>query len=554
MAELAEGVLSEAERSELEAHVGACGPCAGMLAELAKLVAPSANAELGARIGRYELAEPLGSGGMGVVVEAFDPVLSRRVAIKIVRPDRQISRDRMLAEARALAQLSDPHVLTIHDVVDSERGICLVTELVDGDTAETWCLRARPAWPEIRALYLQIARGLAVVHARGLLHRDIKPANVLVGRDGRARLGDFGLVGDGAAPLGGTRGFMPPEQASGASIDVRADQFALAMSMIHAVAGAVVPAGTGALDLPAALPPPDRQALARAISVDPADRFDRIADLASALEAQVARRRWPIVAAGVMGAAVVVAIALAAAPTRRSPEAAVASAPAPRSDGLGSAAPAASPVALPAAAAAPPAPTRTPAPVATKPAVKIAVRTGQPTQAGEAPRAPPPDLDELEAAMTAAMSANDARGCAETLAKLVVLDPSYDKQRPLCEMLAGHCKAAVAVLQPRLGAATAGLVNDYCPADGDVPEHRTTRAFNQNSRGRSLPACKHRATWVTTLATDPEEAQQFAANAVECFAAIGACEEALAEAGVLAKLRSTTAASELARVAPNCDR
>ncbi|MFY0534117.1 protein kinase domain-containing protein [Nannocystis pusilla] len=211
VAALVEGALAEDDRAALELHVAGCPTCAAIVAELARLVAPDEVATA-TTIGRYELAEPLGSGGMGLVLEAFDPLLARRVAVKIVRPDRPLARSRLLAEARALALLADPHVLTLHDVVDSERGVCLVTELVDGEPADVWCRRVRPTWSQIQALYLQVARGLGAVHARGLLHRDVKPANVFVGRDGRARLGDFGLVGDGAAALGGTPASWRPSR------------------------------------------------------------------------------------------------------------------------------------------------------------------------------------------------------------------------------------------------------------------------------------------------------------------------------------------------------
>ncbi|MDC0716079.1 protein kinase domain-containing protein [Nannocystis bainbridge] len=495
IAALVEGALVEDERGALELHIAGCPACAAIVAELARLVAPDEAAAATATIGRYELAGPLGSGGMGLVLEAFDPLLARRVAVKIVRPDRPLARARLLAEARGLALLADPHILTLHDVVDSERGVCLVTELVDGDPADVWCRRTRPTWPQVQALYLQVARGLVAVHARGLLHRDVKPANVFVGRDGRARLGDFGLVGDGTAALGGTPGFMAPEQAAGAPIDVRADQFGLAMAMIHAVAGTVVPAGTAAAALPRTIPAAAREVLARAIAVRPNDRFDRVADLASALEAP--QRRWRLAAAG-LGLAAIAAIAVLAWPV------------AP--------------------------------PVVAEPEVV-------------APEVAGADESTLLVAWTEAMHENDADRCAVVVTGLVAIDKEkYEGHRAICEMLAGRCKAGVAMLSPAVRAAAASTVFDYCPADGDIPEERADRALGQGKRGRSPAACADRATWVTTLAGTPEDAEKFAMNAIQCFAGIGDCAAAREQAGVLAKLRATTPALELARVAAECDR
>jgi hypothetical protein len=558
LALLAEGDLPEPERAPLEAHLGACAGCARVVAELARLVAPSAPGS--DQIGRYEVVDALGSGGMGIVVEAWDPLLSRRVAIKVVRPDRRIARERLLAEARALAQLSDPHVLAIHDVIDSERGVCLITELVDGDTAAVWVDRVRPAWPEIRGLYLQVARGLVAAHARGLLHRDVKPANVFVGRDGRARLGDFGLVGDGTTAIGGTAGFMPPEQAAGEAIDVRADEFALAMSMIHALAGKVVPAGTGpealrALGVPAAVSP----VLARAIATRPADRFARISELVAALEASPPKRRaiWLAAASAATATLLTASIAWFARFEGATPSLRVeTAAPGPGATTAGATL---VPVdaALDAAQAAPslaPVLASDAPPIERKPARVAAAIVPAPPPV-DTPTPVPGERSQaaLEHALSRALSDHDAQGCASALAALVAVEPRFADRRAFCELLAGRCQAGLAALQPRLGgAAAAGIANDYCPADGDLPDHRVGRALNQGRQGRSLASCRHRATWVTGLATSSEEAQLYAVNALECFAAIGRCDDAAGQAAVLARLRATTVAAELARVAPGC--
>lgn len=157
---------------------------------------------------------------MGLVLEAVDPVLGRRVAIKVVRPDRPqsqpLARSRLLAEARALARVSHPNVLAIHDVVETERDICLVTELIDGESAQSLQRKQHASWRDAVQLYVHVGRGLSALHAAGLVHGDVKPSNVLVGHDGSVRLADLGMATDlGEDASGGTPGFMAPEHASG---------------------------------------------------------------------------------------------------------------------------------------------------------------------------------------------------------------------------------------------------------------------------------------------------------------------------------------------------
>ena len=130
---------------------------------------------------------------MGVVWAAWDPMLERRVAIKLMRPEvGEHGPARLLREARALAQLQHPNVVAVHDVGEHEGEVFLATELVDGEPLDRWQVgRGADAIVEI---YVQAARGLAAAHAIGLVHRDIKPSNIFVAKDGRARVGDFGLA------------------------------------------------------------------------------------------------------------------------------------------------------------------------------------------------------------------------------------------------------------------------------------------------------------------------------------------------------------------------
>jgi eukaryotic-like serine/threonine-protein kinase len=164
------------------------------------------------RIDRYEVQEPLGGGGMGVVFAAWDPELRRRVAIKLVQVHGGEGKGtggaaRLLREAQAIARISHPHVVPVHDVGTygddgdgpglpgaAGHGVFLVMELVAGVDLGRWLdERARP-WSEVLDAFLAAGQGLAAAHACGILHRDFKPSNVLVGADGRVRVLDFGLA------------------------------------------------------------------------------------------------------------------------------------------------------------------------------------------------------------------------------------------------------------------------------------------------------------------------------------------------------------------------
>ncbi len=221
-------------------------------------------------IGRYVTLRFVGAGGMGQVFAAYDPVLDRKVAIKLLPAEFSgdlEQRTRLLREAQALAKLSHPNVVQVYEAGEHEGRVYIVMEFVEGQTLREWVSAddsRRPSAREILDKYIQAGRGLAAAHEAGLVHRDFKPANVLVDTEGCARVLDFGLVagigesesesklGLGSAdhPLAldveltttgtmlGTPAYMAPEQFSGAANDARADQFGFCVALFEALTGA----------------------------------------------------------------------------------------------------------------------------------------------------------------------------------------------------------------------------------------------------------------------------------------------------------------------------
>lgn len=231
-----EGDLTPDEIADITRHLDTCPDCRTLIG-LAQPVALDDDSTPD-RVGRYVLRRVLGKGGMGIVYEAVDPDLHRIVALKVLRSGLEDTQKRLLAEAEAMAKLSHPNVVTIHDVGRTEDRIFIVMELVQGASLRSWLTLKRHSIDTIIDVFVQAAEGLVAAHQAGLVHRDFKPENVFIAEDGRVRVGDFGL----AVPLGaepaageGSSGYMAPEQREGRLVDARSDQYAFCVAMNEVV-------------------------------------------------------------------------------------------------------------------------------------------------------------------------------------------------------------------------------------------------------------------------------------------------------------------------------
>jgi hypothetical protein len=210
--------------------------------------------------GRYELKETVGTGGMSTVYCAFDTLLERNVALKILHD--QYGGDaeyveRFRREARAVAQLSHPNIVTVIDRGEEDGKQFIVFELVDGENLKELVERGGPL-PVRRVLELglEVGRALAFAHAQGLVHRDVKPQNVLLNGDGRAKVTDFGIVRSldavGQTETGtvlGTSHYIAPEQARGERVDAQTDVYSFGVVLHELLTGDVPYAGDNFLSV-----------------------------------------------------------------------------------------------------------------------------------------------------------------------------------------------------------------------------------------------------------------------------------------------------------------
>jgi hypothetical protein len=274
----------------------------------------------GTRLGPYEILGLLGAGGMGEVYRARDPRLGREVALKVLPADHAANADRLRRfedEARAVAALSHPHILAVHDVGRAEGLSYVVFELLEGQTLRQKLEHGALSSRKAVEYGVQICRGLAAAHARGIVHRDLKPENLFLTREGEAKILDFGLAKLAEPPFGraepeetptrtapglvmGTLGYMSPEQARGAEADARSDLFAVGAILYEMLTGQRAFAGETAADTLSAIlhrDPPEivsaegpispglERVVRRCLEKDPEERFQGARDLAFALEA-----------------------------------------------------------------------------------------------------------------------------------------------------------------------------------------------------------------------------------------------------------------------------
>ncbi|MCE9578122.1 MAG: serine/threonine-protein kinase [Deltaproteobacteria bacterium] len=175
----------------------------------------------GAPVGRYIVLDVLGAGGMGVVYRAYDPELDRRIALKLVRDQRGNS-SRLLEEAQALAKVTHPNVVAVHDVGTHAGAVFIAMELAPGKTILAWRNQDAPTRRQVLDVFLAAGNGLAAAHKAGIVHRDFKPSNVIVGDDGRTRVVDFGLARAAEPTLTPTPGSRPRSEATPTTGDGRA--------------------------------------------------------------------------------------------------------------------------------------------------------------------------------------------------------------------------------------------------------------------------------------------------------------------------------------------
>jgi serine/threonine protein kinase/TolA-binding protein len=262
----------------------------------------------GERIGRYDLVEALGKGAMGVVYHAYDPLLDRDVALKLMLPqiaDEPDHKHRFEREARAVARLMHPNVVTLFDLgYHTDGSPYIAMELLRGEDLLRAMREGRPfTLPQKVTIIVQALDGLAHAHQAGIVHRDVKPANIFLTQDGTAKIMDFGVArfttgaATGTGAVVGTVEYMSPEQVQGAHVDGRTDVFSAACVLCELVTGRRPFHGDTLVtilykivhDRPAIELPAGREydllrpLLERALARDPADRFQTAADFAAEL-------------------------------------------------------------------------------------------------------------------------------------------------------------------------------------------------------------------------------------------------------------------------------
>jgi serine/threonine protein kinase len=274
----------------------------------------------GKSLGNYQIVEELGRGGMAVVYRAYQPSLSRYVAIKVLPPQLAFDQEfvqRFLREARSAASLRHPNIVVVHDVGEQDGLYYIVMEYLEGRTLKQ-VIEQEGSLPVVRVARIvqQVASALDYAHQRGFIHRDVKPANIFVGEGDRVTLTDFGIAKAASeaeqltrtGTLVGTPEYMSPEQAEGGVVDHRTDLYALGIVLYQMLTGQVPFKGnTPHSTLYAVVnhpPPPPRQinpalppaveaVVLKAVAKRPEQRFQRGAEMTAALQAAVAGQPQP---------------------------------------------------------------------------------------------------------------------------------------------------------------------------------------------------------------------------------------------------------------------
>jgi tetratricopeptide (TPR) repeat protein len=293
------------------------------------------------RIGRFPILGPLGQGGMGAVFSAYDEELDRRIAVKVMLASAAAGtqgRERMRREAQAMARLSPPNIVAVHEVGVADDQLFIAMEFVRGVSLDVWLSRQPRSWRVVLDVFRQAGRGLMAAHGAGLVHRDFKPSNVMVGDDGQIKILDFGLAraavdttatdaavaAEGTAGIAsltrtgaitGTPAFMAPEQLLGEAATAASDQFSFCVALYAAFFGRPPFEGKNLAALVAAVcdgtpaPPPRdsdvpawlRRAVMQGLAREPERRHASMAALLDALgdDPSARRRRWIFAAVGI---------------------------------------------------------------------------------------------------------------------------------------------------------------------------------------------------------------------------------------------------------------
>jgi serine/threonine protein kinase len=327
--------LTPEETTRLFDHLDGCAACAQLFHDVAAALTSQhslprtvpAPQDPGPTLGRYRIDRMLGMGGMGVVYAGFDPQLERKVAIKLLQPDSKITlRAPLMREAQAMAQLSHPNVINVYEVGTFGEQVFVVMELIEGSTLAGWLAEKERSWREIVDAFVAAGAGLEAAHRAGIIHRDFKPDNVLVGKDGRICVTDFGLARrievpeESAAPspvseiaptitrsglLVGTPAYMAPEQMRAEPTDERTDIFSFCVALYEALYGTRPFLGKNleqlreAIEAQAIQPPKRlrgpaayRRVIERGLKPEPSDRPSSLSQLLSVLRVDpLARRR-----------------------------------------------------------------------------------------------------------------------------------------------------------------------------------------------------------------------------------------------------------------------